>query len=93
MNKGFNEGFWSSQMHRDGCTVTSYQMASAWRHWGGGSYRALISAISREGPDYLGKYQGGVGRVADGMLQHAKKGGAVEFDKRLQSWVLIETGE
>lgn len=86
MNGGFDPGFWPSRMRRDGVEATAHQLAAAWRAWSGGSYHSLMVQLSRSGA--TAKPHSDFGRLADGMLQRARKKGIASYDGR--RWVLTQ---
>lgn len=76
--------FWPREMTRGGDHVTRGQMADAWYAWQGGRYTGLVSALRRVCPrptnsDY--PYH----RVADAMVQRARKAGLIYLDGR--NWI------
>lgn len=89
MNRGYDPEFWPAYMLRDGCQATKDQMASAWKRWSGGNLRGLMIALHKEGAWRQSKNET-YDRLADGMLQYAKRKGAAVFDKGIGSWVLTE---
>lgn len=74
----------------DGATATPEQMARAWSSWVAGSLMTattLESALIRAGVVGTARYWPAA-RVADRMLQRARKAGVIHFVKG--GWELVE---
>lgn len=81
---------WDKPISADGCTATPEQMTEAWKRWGDRGPRTamyLAFALERAGAVGTNKFWP-TGRVADRMLQKARKAGAIRFVKG--TWVLVD---
>lgn len=74
---------WDKPITADGCTATPEQMQKAWDEWvftGRRGKAALAYLLTKAGAVGTCKFWP-TGRVADRMLQKARKAGAVRFVK------------
>ncbi len=82
---------WDKPITADGCTATPEQMTEAWEQWGKGlgprTALNLAGALRRAGAVGTNKYWP-TARVADRMLQKARKAGVIRFEGG--RWHLVE---
>lgn len=73
------EDFWPETMTRNGETATREQMAAAWEKWDWHSYSHLAAKLSNAGAGDPHKKWTCI-RLADSMLQRARKAGHIRFE-------------
>ena len=72
--------FWPPVMDRDRCIATADQMAAAWREWDKRSSLSLAARIERAGAEAERDGPWLFHRLADGMLQRARRAGFIRYD-------------
>ena len=86
MTPAHDPAFWPARMTRDGCTATAEQMAEAWAAWWPRlpehrAYLVVDLPINRISQPWAH-------RLADAMLQRARKAGIIEY--RQGRWWPVE---
>lgn len=72
------DDFWPDKMTRSGETATRQQMEAAWGAWSGGRGHDLIKRLRHAGAGDGRAWS--CSRLADAMLQKARKAGLVKFE-------------